>query len=214
MTGDPVARVRAEASRGDYASMARLASALYAQGLGPREVLRECYGVGLPEELFVIAGARRTSPRLLAYFTNQPWALCEPLDRGGPRPSALKLTGAWESKLFARDPDLVPLMVLIGHGAGLSDTTVCYRLTRLRAGSSAVFGIKENADLGEPVVPVGESLLAALLAHHIGYLRHKEWIIQQPWERGAGAYNQRDVDEAAQLVRRVEELQRQLGASR
>jgi hypothetical protein len=38
----------------DYPSMARLARALYETGLGPREVVRDCYGVELPEEFFVL----------------------------------------------------------------------------------------------------------------------------------------------------------------
>ncbi|MBO0867082.1 MAG: hypothetical protein J2P15_00815 [Micromonosporaceae bacterium] len=213
MTHDPIARLRAQASRGDYASMVRLAVALYAQGLRPPRVLRECFGVEFPLEFFVTARANRTNPGLLAHYTNLPWQLGVPPDQGGPRRSALAMTDGSERRIFARDPDLVPLMLLVGYGSKFDDMMVCYRLSELLAGSATVFGIKKTVDPGDQEARCGESLLAVLRAHHVSYLEHKEWIIQQPSEWGAGAHTRQDVDAAAALVRRVEELQREAGAS-
>jgi hypothetical protein len=213
MTGDPLEQLRAEASRADYASMARLARALYATGLRSRQVLRECYGVEFPEEFLVTAGERLPRSKLLANFTNQPWKIGKPANQGGPPAAATELTEENERRIFARDPDLMPLMELIGHGTRLEDMMICYRQSGLRAGSTTIFGVRTPVAPDGQVEECGESLLAVLHAHHVAYLRHKEWIIRQPWERGEGSYSQRDVDSAAALVSRVEALQRQADAS-
>jgi hypothetical protein len=44
-------------SSSDPWSMVRLAGALYADGHGPREVFRLCYGAAFPEEFFLLAKA-------------------------------------------------------------------------------------------------------------------------------------------------------------
>lgn len=213
MTDDPIERLRAESSRADHASMARLANALYAQGLTSREVLRQCYGVDFPAEFFATAGERLARPHLLTDFTDQPWTLGMPTNSGAPPPSPPKLTAAVQRRIFVRDPDLVPLMRLAWPGAKLHDTVICYRLTELRAGSTAIFGIKATVDPRDGIVRCGESLLAVLHAHHTDVLHHLEWIVDQPWNRGFGAVDERTVDEARSLVDRVEALQRQVASS-
>jgi hypothetical protein len=85
LTSDSVIRgARARASRGDLASMARLATALQARGLCCRDVARHCYGADFPAEFFVIARDRLRRPHELETFTNQPWNLCVPSGEGGP----------------------------------------------------------------------------------------------------------------------------------
>jgi hypothetical protein len=89
---DTPARLRGRASRDDYESMCRLARALYRTGLGPREVLAECFGVALPEEFFIIAETQaHPDDDTPGYLTNLPWELAVPLEQGGPaaRPSPM-----------------------------------------------------------------------------------------------------------------------------
>ena len=122
--------------------MARLARALYETGLTAEEVLRECYRVDFPAEVFVIADAGPYSLDTLTMFTNQPWKLAVPLDRGGPAPTADSMAQT-ERKLIALDPDLLPLAGLLGHGAESEDDNLilCYRLSELSAGRSTVFDV-------------------------------------------------------------------------
>jgi hypothetical protein len=214
MTANTVAWLRAHASRGDYASMARFAAALYAQGLRTWEVLLECYEVDFPEEFFVINADRLATPHLLAFFTNQPWRLCVPPSEGGSQLTPLELTDEAERAIFTRDPDLVPLMQLIGPRTTWEDTVICYRMTELQAGSTAVFGSKATADPAEEIVRCGESLLAILHAHHVEYLRGQEWILRQPWNRGFGAVDTQSVDQMRSLVERIENRQRDVASRR
>lgn len=65
-------RLRAEAANRGHRPMARLARALYEAGLPPEQVLRECYGVDLPREVFVIAKTNPYTLGLLAKSANQP----------------------------------------------------------------------------------------------------------------------------------------------
>ncbi|MET7463737.1 hypothetical protein [Nonomuraea sp. NPDC005501] len=213
MDPEAVERLRTEASREDYASMARLARALYETGLGPREVLRECYGVMFPEELYVIVDAGLWSLNLLAYFTNQPWELAVPPEHGGPvdTPDA---TADTESLIFARDPDLVPLLQIPAARAGEDDRIVCYRLEELQAGRSTVFCLGVEAYLtmkereGE-AVRCGESMLAVLYEEHAADFRSLEEEWNSPWNRGAGSVAGDAVKQARDSMELVMELQRQ-----
>ncbi|WP_189160522.1 hypothetical protein [Lentzea pudingi] len=135
-----IERLRAEVSRADYASMARLARALHDEGLNPREVLRQCYRVEFPEEFFVIAEAGPFTLDLRVDFSNQPWELAVPLDRGGPAVSPDSLHEI-EQRIYVRDPDLVPLARLVNTDARHGDSVLCYRLDELGAGRATVFSI-------------------------------------------------------------------------
>ena len=210
MTGDPLRRLWQEASRGDYASMARWARALYGSGLGIRAVIRTCYGVDFPEEFFVIAESGAWQRRLWVLFTDQPWELTVPLDRGGPLPEG-DLEGR-ERKIFARDPDLVPLVYL--WTGGYDQMVGCYRLTELAAGRSTMFGVPRRAEPRDEIVCYDDydSLLAVLHAHHVDYLQQMEWILDQPWNFGFGALDQRAVDQSRLLVGKVEALQREVSS--
>jgi hypothetical protein len=106
-------QLRAQASREDYSSMARLAHALYEHGLSVPEVMRECYGVDLPLEFVVLAEADLWRPGLLVVCTDQPWWLAVPPARGGPVAAADPSDGV-ERKLLALDPDLLPLAYTLG----------------------------------------------------------------------------------------------------
>jgi hypothetical protein len=199
----PIERLRARASRGEYASMVPLARAFYDQGSGPRDVLRQCYRVDFPEELFVISDAW-PSAQGLAAFTNQPWQLAIPYERGGPARTPDSLNDI-ERRLFVRDPDLVPL-------ARLADLVVCYRLTELEHGDSTVFRIRRTAAPDDDIQRFGESLLAILHEHHSAHLRRLEREIQLPSNRGAGSLSEENLAMPQALVERVELLRREVAA--
>ncbi|MFD8282227.1 hypothetical protein ACFV47_23945 [Streptomyces solisilvae] len=208
MTSDAVDRLRAEAARDDYASMARLARALFGMGLGPHEVLHQCYGVAFPQEVFIIAEGGLWRLRLLALFTNQPWQLAVPPDRGGPaaEPDGLIDT---ELRLLAGDLDLMPLVRIPAADPGREDRIVCYRLGELRAGRSTVFRLFESS-AAEDALACGGSLLEVLHTEHTASVRRLEKELRSPSNWGAGSVDDDEVDRAYASLERVEELQRQV----
>jgi hypothetical protein len=211
MTSDDLDQLRAGASRADYASMARFARALHRHGLGPREVLRECYGVSLPEEVFVITNARPLRPRLLMDLTNQPWLLVLPTERGG-LPDEPYGDYEVERELFHRDPDLLPLAILLDADGELGDLVACYRLSDLSVGRTTVFGCHLTHVLDDKVSRLGDSLLEELHRHVTEHLRQVEHEVDQPGNWGAGSLDERNIASARQMVDRVEELQREVAA--
>ena len=211
MTGDAIGRLGAEASRGDYASMARLARALYEAGLGPREVLARCYGVDFPEEVFVLAEAGPLELHLAMEFTNQPWELAIPPARRGPAAEPDVLDDL-ERRIFARDPDLVPLGLVIDTDSRWVEHVLCYRLVEVAAGRSTVFGTGSDLAPRDDVVRCGDSLLEVLHEVHVDALRGLERKWGHPSNRGSGSIELSDLTEARKLIERVEELQRTAAA--
>ncbi|MFI0418831.1 hypothetical protein [Spongiactinospora sp. 9N601] len=187
--------------------MVRLAEALYAQGLSPAEVLRQCYGVDFPTEFFLIVREGLRYSRPLAAFTKLPWSLGVPPGEEPPYSLALLTEGAVR-RIFVRDPDLVPLVRLTDLVNTPERPMICYRLTELQAGSTAVFRVKVTAASHDEIVRCGESLLAVLRATYAERLRHMEWVVDQPSNRGFGAMDQQMVDDARALLERVEGLRR------
>jgi hypothetical protein len=210
-----LARLRDQASLDDYRSMARLAWALYATGSSPREVLAECYGVAFPDEFFVLTDAD-PHDAVPGEVTSLPWGLGVPLEAGGPalRPSAM--TWPAQRRIFAWNPDLVPLVALHHHGHYVvrhGGLVHCYRLSELAVGRSTVFGVPwhRRGDDGElSVEPSGQSLLTVLHEHAIARLRLDEWEIRQPSNRGAGSIDDDEVEGSRQIVADIEALQRRL----
>ena len=211
MTGEALERLRAESSRGVYASMARLARALYRAGLGPREVLRQCYGVDFPEEFFVLAEPGPWAAGLLLEYTNQPWQLAVPLDRGGPA-STPDLMDEIEQRIFARDPDLIPLGLTGDLDSSFRGMVLCYRRKRLKAGRTTVYGIREEVKRYNRVVRSGRSFLAVVRQHQADVVRRRELRRRLSSNRGAGSIDAAEVAEVRALVARVEELQREVAS--
>ncbi|WP_194906329.1 hypothetical protein [Catenulispora rubra] len=223
VSGPVLARLRTEASREDYRSMSRLAWALYAAGLGPREVLAECFGVAFPEELFVISDAD-PQKSLPGYATALPWNLAVPPERGGP------LVQAWserrsELRILAWDPDLVPLTALYGDSRMVpgatppervphADRIHCYRLSELAAGRSTVFGVPRHAaEAAEGELSVelsGSSILDVIHDYVTVQLRLDEWEIRQPGSWGADSIDESDVEGSRQAAAQIEALQREV----
>lgn len=217
MTENSVEALRAAATRADYASMVRFAHALYADGLAPEAVLRQCYGAGFPGEFWVTVPERLATPHLLVQFTNQPWDLAVPPPSDGDVDlTPLELTAKLEQDLFARDADLVPLMHLIASRTTLAHKVLCYRLTELRAGGTAVFGVTMGTEWDPVMDPdpepeiarCGDSLLAVLHAYHVEALQDLEETLDDPANWGFGAVSRKSVDEVRSLVKRIETMQR------
>lgn len=206
MTPEALDRLRTEASRDDYASMTRLARALHEAGLGPREVLRECYGVVLPHELFVIVDGGMGRLRLWARFTNQPWQLAIPPDRGGPAAVPTSMIDT-ELRLFSEDPDLMPLFRMPAVAFDTPDQVVCYRLSALREGRSTAFWLPQSAPARE-AQRCGETMLEVLHGEHFRAVRRLQEEQNDPSNWGAGSVDDEEVEEAYEALERVRELQR------
>ncbi|WP_370963780.1 hypothetical protein [Amycolatopsis sp. cg9] len=210
MDDETLRRLRAEATRADHPSMARLARALYEEGLTPREVLRECYGVDLPAEFFVLAEADPWRLGLLVTCTDQPWRLAVPPAPGGPGPAA----DPAERRLFTLDPDLLPLMYLLGPESVPWDDRflLCYRLSELRAGRPAVFRLRRQTTRPDKARRLGDSLLSVLHEYHAEQARSVEREQDDPDNWGAGAVPDEEVDAFRALVDRIESLQNEVTA--
>ncbi|MFJ1646069.1 hypothetical protein [Streptomyces sp. NPDC088258] len=209
MTEDVVSRARAEASRGDYASMAHLARALYETGLGPREVIRECYGTDFPEEFFLLARKNPYMLDLLIDFTNQPWRLAIPLSQGGPPPEP-DSQDRIERRAFAYDPRLVPLALPLGLDTALKGRVVCYHLDELRVGCPTTFGIWKTAGIDDETECYDGSLLEILHQHHADFLRRLTSRSNLPSNRGTGAVDNEAIEDAQDILNRIEALQHEL----
>jgi hypothetical protein len=220
VTEDPVDALRISSTRADYPSMARLARALYATGLGPSEVLHQCYGVEFPAEFWLLVPERLAKPHLLATFTNQPWEMGVPPGQGGADLEPFEPTEDVEQELFARDPDLLPLMRLPTTRSTLANAVVCYRITELQAGSTAIFGTKMVIDWDPVMDPepdpdpeitrYGESLLDVLHGHHAEELHSLEESLDAPENRRFGAVSEKVVNEVRSLVERIETMRREV----
>ncbi|WP_171164730.1 hypothetical protein [Streptomyces sp. I05A-00742] len=209
MTEDAVSRARAEASRGNYTSMAHLARALYETGLGPREVMRECYGTDFPEEFFLLAEKDPDTLDLLIDFTNQPWQLAIPLSQGGPPPEPDSRD--WiERRAFAYDPQLVPLALPLGADTPLNGRVICYHLDELSADRPTVFGIWKTMSIDDEIKRYDVSLLEIIHRHHADHLRLLIHQRHLPSNRGTGSVGAADIGEAQELLNRIEALQRAL----
>ena len=209
MAGEVPEREHMEASRADYTSMARLARAMYERGATPREVLRSCYGVEFPEEFLMMTQLWPWRPGLSPSYTNQPWKLAVPLDRGGPPPTPDSLNRV-EQEILARDPDLLPLARLRDSSLTLGNSIICYRLGALAAGHTTGFGMKNPDEYDFEVAPWGDSLLDLLHRYYVEYHMRTEREYLSPGNRGAGSLDEDDVERAASYVAKVEELRQRL----
>jgi hypothetical protein len=206
---DDLERLRTDAASRDYPAMARLARALYENGLTTEQVLHECYGVEFPRELIVIADANPYALDLLATWTNQPWQLAIPLNRGGPASRADTIE-PMERRLHDLDPDLLPLLFLVRPGIDVDDDelVLCYRLTELTAGRPTIFGVRQAATRLDEVARRGDSLLAALHDHHAKYLHELEGELEKWYRKEADFVDEDEVEEVRALLDQVEAFQR------
>ncbi|MFF2412095.1 hypothetical protein [Streptomyces sp. NPDC058092] len=211
MTGDAVIRAREKATRGDYASMARLAGAMYEAGLGPREVIRECYGTEFPKEFFLFAETGPYTLDLTMDFTNQPWQLTIPLSQGGPPPEPDTLDRI-EHKVFVREPCLVPLALPLDLDAVHGGRVICYHLDELRAGRPTTFGIRVAVGPDDETERCASSLLDVIHQHHADILRLLAHRNHLPSNRGTGAVDSADVEEARDILTQIEDLQHRVMA--
>ncbi|MER7503054.1 hypothetical protein AB0L05_08055 [Nonomuraea pusilla] len=202
-------RLRAKASREDYSSMACLAHALHEHGQSVPETMRECYGVDLPLEFFVLAEADLSLwSDLMVMCTTQAWRLAALPARGGP--VTADPSDGVERRLLALDPDLLPLGYPLGtkSPSWQNREVLCYRLSELAAGRPTVFSLREKTTRRDRVKRRGDSLLAVLEELHLEELREAEREMDD-WDRGG---EEEILKAARELVERVEELRREVEA--
>ena len=210
MTVDLV-HLQRRASRADYRSMAALARALYQTGHHARGVLRTCYGVDFPDELFAIADARARARPPHVDFTNQPWELAVPLVHGGPAPEPDGMDDI-EQRVLAFDPQLFAVMALLDPDSAHGHSVLCYRLDELAAGRSTVIGLRGFFYRDSVASPerYGDSLLAVMLEHFTDHARRRQRELASPANRGAGAIDEGHAADARGGLARVEEIVRHL----
>ncbi|CAG6392881.1 hypothetical protein NMG29_15525 [Streptomyces cocklensis] len=200
---------RGERSRADYASMVRAAIALYGEGRTPREVLRELYGVGFPEEFFLLAQADPYTLDLSVDLTWQPWELATSPDEGGPAPQPGSAGGS-ERVILASDPDLLPLVRLLTDSGNYGRKYGCYRLSELAAGRTTTYFVRElDGRCGEPV-RAADSLLDLLYEQQAAVHRELEEQHASPANRGAGSVDRQEIDEAWSILESIEQLRLQV----
>lgn len=159
----------------------------------------------------MVAAADPYTLGLLAKWANQPWQLAVPLDRGGPAPRADTYEPK-ERRLRDLDPDLLPLAFLIRPGIDVEDDglVLCYRLTELAAGRSAIFGVREETNSPSGVTRRGDSLLAVLHRHHTDYLHELEEESENTEDKGEYDFvAPEELREVRALVNRMETFQRE-----
>ncbi|WP_285576625.1 hypothetical protein [Actinoallomurus iriomotensis] len=222
---DRLEHLRMEASRDNYTSMVQLAQALYENRVSPRGVLRQCFKVEFPEEFFVIAEA---DPDLRGWLIGWspllPWCLAIDLACGlSLEPEPFDDT---ERDIFARDPDLIPLVTCRMGPAffvwGFAGWCLCYRLSELKAGRTTVYRTHSpysNIDPGLDVAPdavvrCGDSLMAALHQHYSDVLAGLEYERHASARQSGGGWTgDEEVEVAQSVLADIEELRRR-GAER
>jgi hypothetical protein len=117
-----------------------------------------------------------------------------------------------ERELFHRDPDLLPLAILLDADDELGDLVVSYRLSELAEGRTTVFGCYRTHVLDDKVSCHGDSPLEELHRHVTTHLRQVKHEVDQPGNWGAGSVDERNIASAQQVVDRVQELQREVTA--
>jgi hypothetical protein len=222
---DWLEHLRMEASRDNYTSMVQLAQALYENGVSPRGVLRQCFKVEFPEEFFVIAEADPDLREwLIGWSPLLPWYLAIDLARGLSLES--EPLDDTERDIFARDPDLIPLVTCRMGSAffvwGFAGSCLCYRLSELKAGRTTIYRTHSpysNIDPAPDVAPdavvrCGDSLMAALHQHHsdvLAGLEHERRASAH--QSGGGWTGDEEVEVAQSVLADIEELRRR-GAGR
>jgi hypothetical protein len=190
--------LKARARRDDFPSMGALARALQAAGKSHDELLHECYGVWFPVEALVLAELIGTDREPYGLYTNQPWNLLIPLEKGGP-PNENDVWDELEAQVVARDSRLLPLMKRSGEYWHWSGTLLCYRLDELAAGRSTVFGVPSDVKPDCEVKGLGDSLGAALREFFTDELRKEEAQTHSAYHRFEG-----DVEGAKEALARVD----------
>ncbi|MFD6335306.1 hypothetical protein ACFWGI_37790 [Streptomyces niveus] len=192
--------------------MVALALGCYQHGLSPQQVITECYGLEFPREFFVLAESDRDGTGLLLEFTDQPWGLATPPERGGP---SRQTYGADETEqhFLDADADLVPLARLLGLRAQRGGSMMCYRLSELSEGQAGVFEIRRGMRPGRPVARCGDTLLDVLLEHHTEAYETLEMQRRSESNLGFGMVDDDEVAEARDLVEQVVELRRRAAIS-
>ncbi|MFD4143105.1 MULTISPECIES: hypothetical protein [unclassified Streptomyces] len=202
----------AAGSRADFDSLIPWARHLFAHGAGPADVMRAIYGVGLPQEFYVLAQAEAAGlgDELPYHPMVHPWQLLVVAD-----PAATPYTGdRWarrqEERAFAQYPDFLPVLQL----AAITEPRynryiVGYDLAALRAGTVLVLGHRGDfPQTGAELRPVGDSLLGMIHVIAVDDLEIRRAQLEDPRNFGFGSIGDEQVDEAVEQLQRVAALLR------
>lgn len=203
-------RLAQHVRRDDYVSMATFARALVAAGKSQDDVLRDCYGVAFPDETFVIASLIAEDQAPGGHYTNRPWKLLVPIERGGPPAQPAPLMDGEERRVFVLDASLVPLMILHGDYYEYGGAMLCYRVDELAAGRSTIFGFQRDLNDGSVARHYGDSLAAVLLASAADRVTRLETEYASPNNRGAGSLDEPELEGGRANLKRVQELIRRV----
>ena len=177
----------------DYASMAQLARSMLEAGRSDEEVLRDCYGVSFPAEVFAFAELLADEREPNVDWASLPFDLLTPLDRGGPPASS----SGWDAPPV--DPSLIAIMLLYGdhrHGNNI----ICYRRDELAAGRPTIFGVPHKSPTAA-ATRLGDSLGTVLREYLEDVRQAREWEASR--DRTVGSD---DVEEAEEQLVRVDDL--------
>lgn len=168
-------------------------------------MLRDCYGVPFPDEFFVIAATVVEQRAVPAIYTDRPWNLVTPLDRGGP-PDANPTKQKFELRLEALDPDLVPLLALSSDRHTHGGAWICYQRNELADGRSTVVGVPRRFAEGAIPQPFGNSLTSVLVEHFADLARQLETQYEHPSNQGAGSVEEGEVANARRWLAQAEAI--------
>lgn len=187
--------------------MAARVQVLYDQGWSAREALAGCYGVELPEEVFVIADSE--IPAMPDYYqANQPWRLITGPGRDPVLP-APHTPEKYEKAVADLDPDLLPLVRLDGEDLEHGDSMLCYRLSDLARGATTVYGIEGAVWTVQEALPAvipryGDSLLDVLAEFYADF--HAE--MEERYHRPGPGIPDEMLDAARSITEEVNRIKR------
>ncbi|WP_411084764.1 hypothetical protein [Streptomyces sp. cmx-18-6] len=182
---------------------------LHERGLTSGQVLLNCYGVPFPFEIFILNESGKLANRFPVDFTNQPWKLISSQVKDSAQVH-LSSMAKLEQVILDRDPDLVPLALLVDSSALHGGKLVCYRLTELSAGRSTVYSLPRCLPPDTDAVRAGESFLSVMHEHHASV--HDQWQrrLDSVSNRGDGSMDEGTVAEARAWLNDIEDLQQQV----
>lgn len=189
--------------RAEYGPMVSKALALFDEGLDRRAVIERCYGVAFPDEFYRLLDAGTDNFGWALMFTDLPWQLAIPPAAGGPA-AEMPTSARREGVVYARDRDLVPLVVLYEPVSRYGGNLACYRLSELGAGRSAIVLV----DDWQPGAATdgADSLLEMLRLHLAAGLDELMAADRDPANARVPLVDDEDLDRARDDLRLVEEL--------
>jgi len=181
----------------------------YREGKTFHDVIVAIYGVDLPLEAYVF---HRSRPRELEFPVDRffhPWELIE---MAGPRYKGDSIGERYaeqETKELERNPDFLPLMLLVAGETELDGYVIGYSLEQLAQGKTTILGHSDGiAEADKRSVVLGDSLLSVLQQWMTRFHEMELADYQHPANRRRGSDNH--VENATQWLKDLEQLRRKV----